>query len=447
MREGDILAGQYRLCERVGRGAYGTVWRAEELRGGRAVVAIKVFHDQPDDAEMAMLAQLDHPHILRYRATIEHEGQLCLLTDYADGGDVGRLLEAYPQGLPVDQALELLRGLASALHYLHELRVVHRDVKPANMLLVNGRVRLADVGLAKALERTSTRGTSTASPLYAAPELYQGVVSTRVDVYALGATAFELLTGRPPFVGNPFELMVAHLHQAPPELPPHVPEFLRALVGACLEKRPEDRPEVEALLPVLAIPSPPPLPPPQPTPTPTPPPPPPKPPLPPPPRPWLLRRLAAAIWSRLPWPGHPFRRGVLLGGLVGVAVFCCALSTLTPAGRAVVWGLGDVLIDAQHASGTATRGGAWLASEWFRLVGMHAYNRGRLQEAHENFKLAIALAPWRAEPAYNMAVTCFDLDAKPKACESLQRAIANLQPDEQRLRDMAERSLDAWGCR
>jgi hypothetical protein len=252
VREGEVLAGQYRLCERVGRGAYGVVWRAEEVRGGRAVVAVKVFLDQPEEAEMAMLASLDHPHILRYRATIEHDGQLCLVTDFADGGDLEARLRTCPQGLPVAEAHVVLRDVAAALQHLHGQRIVHRDLKPKNLLVVRGAVRLADVGQSKALERSATHGTMSASPTYAAPEVYEGRISTAVDIYAWGVTAYELLTGQPPFVGNPFELMDGHRHRVPAPLPDHVPEPLRAIVLRCLAKQPEDRPSADELVAALA---------------------------------------------------------------------------------------------------------------------------------------------------------------------------------------------------
>jgi serine/threonine protein kinase len=265
VREGDTLQDQYRLCERVGRGTHGTVWRAEEVHGGQATVAVKAFHDQPDQNEMRMLARLDHPHVLRYRATLVHEGTLCLVTDYADGGDVAGLLSAYPEGLPADQVVAIILPLAEALAYLHAERIVHRDVKPLNLLFVNGRLRLADVGLARALEQSTMRGSSVATPLYAAPELFNGVISTSADIYALGVTAFELLTGRPPFTGTLHEVMKGHLEREP-DWPDSVPEALRVLFGACLSKQASLRPSAVKVAAALASESsqPPPPPPPPP---------------------------------------------------------------------------------------------------------------------------------------------------------------------------------------
>jgi serine/threonine protein kinase len=251
MREGDILQEQYRLCERVGRGTHGTVWRAEEVHGGQATVAVKAFHDQPDVAEMRLLARLDHPHILRYRATLVHEGTLCLVTDYADGGDVAGLLQAYPSGLPPEHVVAIMRPLAEALTYLHGERIVHRDVKPLNLLFVNGRLKLADVGLAKALEQSTMRGTAAATPYYAAPELFNGEISAAIDIYALGVTAFELLTHTLPFEGSPHEVMMAHVSREP-VWPDRVPETLRDLFGACLSKQPGRRPSAEEMASALA---------------------------------------------------------------------------------------------------------------------------------------------------------------------------------------------------
>jgi hypothetical protein len=248
--EGAVLAGQYRLVEIVGHGSFANVWRAEEVRGGKATVAIKVFHVYPDEREMEILARLDHPHILRYRATIEHGGCLCLVTDFADGGDAAGLLRAHPGGLHVNEATAVVLAIAEALAYLHAQRIVHRDVKPLNVLFVNGQPRLGDVGQARALEHTAARGTKSATPLYAAPEQYEGHVSAKVDVYALGVTAFELLTGAPPFSGSLAEVMHCHLMRTP-VIPANLPEHWRTLLSAMLEKDPVLRPTSEGVLEVL----------------------------------------------------------------------------------------------------------------------------------------------------------------------------------------------------
>jgi tetratricopeptide (TPR) repeat protein len=165
-----------------------------------------------------------------------------------------------------------------------------------------------------------------------------------------------------------------------------------------------------------------------------------------PPSPRRVGRPLAALWSRLPWPGHPFRRGALVGGLFGLAVAGLLLFTTTAPGRAVVWGLGNAAIAVDRASSEGAHAVAWLSSEWFRRVGMFKYSRGNRHEAHENFKIAVAVTPWRAEPNFNLAVSCMDQGADREACHYLRRAIDLCRPNERALWQMAVSARERWGC-
>jgi serine/threonine-protein kinase len=255
----------------LGRGGMATVYLARDERHGR-LVALKLLrpelipHVGPTLAaarfqrEIEFAARLSHPHILALHDSGEAGGHLYYITPYVDGETLRERLRRAGRP-PLEEALRLLRDVARALAYAHGHGVVHRDVKPANILLnQDGDALVADFGVAKGLaaaqeaERTPqaelTVGTLVlGTPAYMAPEQVSGSpeVDQRADLYALGAMAYELLTGAPPFAGRPrHEQLAAHLSEPPEPLTvrrPDVPEALADLVQRLLAKRPDDRPD------------------------------------------------------------------------------------------------------------------------------------------------------------------------------------------------------------
>jgi serine/threonine-protein kinase len=246
----------YEVLERLGGGGMGEVFLAREL-ASRRPVAMK-FLRRPGDAvaldrfvrELQALAELDHPHIVRLFA---HDF-LCaapfFTMEHLEGGPLSGRLDDGP--LAPAEAVRLVRAVAGAVGAAHARGIVHRDVKPSNILLASdGTPKVADFGLAKLLDDAdplTASGGGLGTPGYMPPEQISkrfGAVGPCSDVYGLGATLYHLLTGRPPFVGDaPQEVVQTVLTDDPPRpraLRPEVPPGLEAVVVKCLEKRPQDR--------------------------------------------------------------------------------------------------------------------------------------------------------------------------------------------------------------
>jgi serine/threonine protein kinase len=248
----------YELLGIIGRGGMGVVYKARSTRLGR-VVAIKTITEldpaQPDQSarfqdEAQAAARLQHPNIIALYEIGEHQGRPYLVQEFVDGGDLRKLLASKP--MEVRRAAELLEILARAVHAAHAAGIVHRDLKPGNILLTaHGVPKVADFGLAKLLGSDFGRtrsGQVLGTPSYMAPEQADGrtrEVGPRSDVYALGASLYEMLTGRPPFLGNSqletLRLVCATEPVAPRRLRPDIPIDLETICLKCLDKDPRKR--------------------------------------------------------------------------------------------------------------------------------------------------------------------------------------------------------------
>ena len=253
------LADRYRLERELGQGGMATVYLAEDLKHRRKV-AVKVLRPElaatlgPDRffREIEVAAKLQHPHILPLHDSGEAQGFLYYVMPFVEGQNLrGRLNR---QGeLPVHEAVKLLTEVADALAYAHSQGVVHRDIKPDNVLLSGRHALVTDFGVAKAVSEATgrqaltTAGIALGTPAYMAPEQAAADpnLDNRVDIYALGVMGYELLTGRPPFTGvSSQEVLAAHVTQQPEPVAnrrPAVPEALGAIIMKCLAKRPADR--------------------------------------------------------------------------------------------------------------------------------------------------------------------------------------------------------------
>ncbi len=253
----EVLPG-YELAEEIGRGGWGVVFEAEHRTLGRRV-AIKylpaAFSADPDArdrfrSEARVVASLDHPHIVPLYDFVE-QGDICVFVMELMPG--GTLWDRFEEGdLSPEAACNVTLALLGALYHAHRRGVLHRDVKPENVLFnQEGMPKLADFGIAKVLgdgagTRTAT-GMIMGTPAYMAPEQGSGEpVSPATDVYAIGAMLYELLSGRLPFesTGNALAQLYRHVHEAPTpirEIAPHVPDGVAAVVMKALQKAPSDR--------------------------------------------------------------------------------------------------------------------------------------------------------------------------------------------------------------
>ncbi len=254
MKLGDVLEGRFQIDRVAGKGGAGVVFRGVDRTSG-AAVAIKAGHADDQDLrfqrEVETLAALRHPAIVTYLGHGMSEGELYLIMEWLDGQDLGTRLKA--GRLTLDESVSVARQVAVALAAAHEKGIVHRDVKPSNVFLVNGhtdRVKLLDFGIARraGMSTLTSTGILVGTPSYMAPEQARGIsdLHARVNVYGLGALLFHCVTGRAPFAADSIEQVIARiLTETAPRLRSLVPEVspeLDALVARMLSKDPLRRP-------------------------------------------------------------------------------------------------------------------------------------------------------------------------------------------------------------
>lgn len=246
--------GQYEVVGALGDGGMGEVFRVRHLISDR-IEAMKVLLSASSSSqdmldrftrEIRVLAALNHPNIAALHTAFRHENQLVMIMEYVDGQDLRRCLV---QGITMDQAVAYTRQVLMALDYAHSRSVIHRDIKPSNiMLTLDGRVKLLDFGIALATPdpRLTMTGAVVGSMHYIPPEqIYGEQPDERSDLYAMGVTLYEMLTGKLPIEGANYpQVIAAHLQHRP--VPPHmvnarIPEGLSAVVMKALDKEKRDR--------------------------------------------------------------------------------------------------------------------------------------------------------------------------------------------------------------
>ena len=250
-REGQQL-GNYRLLHLIGQGSFAEVYLGKHLHLGTQA-AIKVLHTQFTREEKEQfykeartLARLIHPHIIRIHDFAVEDGIPFLVMDYAPNGS---LRQRHPRGtrVPLATIVSYVKQVAEALDYIHEHKLIHRDVKPENMLLDrNNEVLLTEFDIAIIAQSTRSQQSQEAagSIAYMAPEQLMGKPRTASDQYSLAVAVYEWLSGEPPFSGSPREMVSQHLSAPPPPLYPKVPTIFPAIENVVLQalaKDPKER--------------------------------------------------------------------------------------------------------------------------------------------------------------------------------------------------------------
>src|ERR1700757_4858611 len=253
-----IEFGDYELLEEIGRGSQGVVYRARQ-KGLNRIVALKVIalgqwaskeHLKRFRREAEAAASLDNPGIVPIYEVSERDGSCYFSMKFIEGGQVDEVVKREP--MSIRQAAELISKVARTVHYAHEHGILHRDIKPGNILLdAKGEPLLTDFGLARLVEAESTVTRTKevmGTPSYMAPEQAVGnnaAVSSATDVYGLGAVLYPLLTGQPPFAGGTtyetIKLLLETEPRPPRSLNPKIDRDLSTICLKCLEKDPKRR--------------------------------------------------------------------------------------------------------------------------------------------------------------------------------------------------------------
>lgn len=259
LQPGDRL-GKYRLVRPLGRGGSGEVWLADNtfaFPGEQDRVALKVPREQTLNqvqllAEPRMLVKLAHPNIVPVYAAERSNGIFFVVMEYMSGGPFRRLLRPR-RPVPAKQVVRIARQVLSGLAHAHAARVIHRDVKPENILFdAEGIARIADFGTAREVTEAGHVVGTGGSRAYKAPEQFQGIATPASDVWGLGLTLYEAAAGRYPFLPTGTESLEEAIARRPvPPLAPRTPlgHVVAQLLDRCLQRAPESRfPDAGAML-------------------------------------------------------------------------------------------------------------------------------------------------------------------------------------------------------
>jgi formylglycine-generating enzyme required for sulfatase activity/tRNA A-37 threonylcarbamoyl transferase component Bud32 len=250
MVQANNRIGPYTLISKLGRGTFGVVWLAEKrTRYTSTKFALKLPRDEDIDVEaIKQEAKLweqacGHPNVLPIIEADDYDGQIVIVSEYAPDGSLSKWMEKHGGRAPsIEAAVEITLGILAGLEHLHERKIIHRDLKPDNILLQGQIPRLADFGIARVLKTTDQSSGVSGTPIYMAPEAFDGKRSRQTDLWAVGVILFQLLTGSLPFSqADIASLLGAIIAREPEPLSSIVPHAIQEVVRKSLQKEPLQR--------------------------------------------------------------------------------------------------------------------------------------------------------------------------------------------------------------
>ena len=248
----DDRIGPYQLIKKIGKGGFGEVWLAKNvtaLVSRNPQVALKIPHDEDVDLDAIKqeaaiwLAATGHDNVLPFIEANVYGDQVVIVSEYAPDGSLHGWLKPHGGRAPsTEMAIELIGGILNGLAHLHARNIIHRDLKPDNILLQGTTPRITDFGISRIFKTTTKRTQVVGTPVYMAPEAFDGERNQQTDVWSVGVMLYQLLAGRLPFKGETYEEVKNVVLAKPPHpMPESVPLWLQRVVTKAIEKKPEAR--------------------------------------------------------------------------------------------------------------------------------------------------------------------------------------------------------------
>src|SRR5215212_10255852 len=242
-KHGDRPLDGYTIQRAAGRGGFGEVYYALSDSGREVALKAVQGYEQIELRGISQCMNLKSPHLVSiFDVKHAEDGRPWVIMEFVSGPSLRELIDASPSGLGVQKAAFFLREIGKGLTYLHECGIVHRDLKPANIFYENGYVKIGDYGLSKAISAShrSAQTVTVGTLHYMAPEIGGGKYDKSIDIYALGAVLFEMITGQPPFLGaSAGEILMKHVATEPDVA--GIEEPFRTVIKKSMAKNPAER--------------------------------------------------------------------------------------------------------------------------------------------------------------------------------------------------------------